>query len=54
VPENIQRTYSIPPFPQKIVPEKVQWEDVMAWMVEKHLLNSPLPYEDSVTGAFLP
>lgn len=54
VPENIQRTYSIPPFPRKRVPEKAQWEDVMAWMVEKHLLNSPLPYEGSVTEAFLP
>jgi NitT/TauT family transport system substrate-binding protein len=52
VPENIQRTYSIPPFPRKKVPEKAQWEDVMAWMVEKHLLDSPLPYEDSVTEAF--
>jgi NitT/TauT family transport system substrate-binding protein len=54
VPEGIQQTYSIPPFPRKKVPEKAQWEDVMAWMVEKHLLDSPLPYEDSVTGAFLP
>jgi NitT/TauT family transport system substrate-binding protein len=53
VPENIQRTYPIPPFPLKKVPEKAEWEDVMAWMVEKHLLDSPLPYEDSVTGAFL-
>jgi len=54
VPPNVREDFVIPPMPRKMLPTKAQWDDVMAWMVEKELLVSPLVYEESVTGAFLP
>jgi NitT/TauT family transport system substrate-binding protein len=53
VPENIRKTYRIPPYPRNGVPDREQWEDVLKWMQEKRLLDSPVSYEDSVTAAFL-
>jgi len=54
VPKNVQEGYPVPYYPRKEVPGAEQWSDVMKWMVEKGLLDSPLPYKDSVTTAFLP
>jgi NitT/TauT family transport system substrate-binding protein len=54
IPNNIQNTYKIPPYPRRQVPSAGQWEDVMRWMVDKGLLAEPLPYGDSITSAFLP
>jgi NitT/TauT family transport system substrate-binding protein len=54
VPRNVQEGYPVPFYPRKEVPGVEQWADVMKWMVEKGLLDSPLPYKDSVTTAFLP
>jgi len=54
VPQNVQDTYRIPPFPRSQVPEASQWADVMEWMVAQGLLKAPLPYGDSVTTAYLP
>lgn len=54
VPKNIQQTYKIPPYPRHEVPDPGQWTDVINWMMAKGLLNSPLPYEESVITDFLP
>ena len=54
VPKNIQQTYKIPPYPRREVPTAGQWSDVMDWMMNKGLLKSALPYEDSITAEFLP
>jgi len=53
VPKNVHSSFSIPPYPRKVVPSRQQWDDVMVWMVEKKLLSSPLVYEDSITSEFL-
>ncbi|NOR40930.1 MAG: hypothetical protein GQ537_06955 [Gammaproteobacteria bacterium] len=53
VPKNVQTDFRIPPMPRKSLPTRAQWDDVMAWMVEKNLLAKPLAYEDSVTSEFL-
>jgi NitT/TauT family transport system substrate-binding protein len=53
VPKNVQKDYRVPPMPRKVLPTKAQWDDVMAWMLEKNLLVQPLTYEDSVTSEFL-
>ncbi|GAB6193586.1 MetQ/NlpA family ABC transporter substrate-binding protein [Desulfocastanea catecholica] len=53
VPKNVQEEFRVPPMPRKEVPTKAQWDDVMAWMVEKKLLVKPLAYADSVTSEFL-
>jgi NitT/TauT family transport system substrate-binding protein len=54
VPKNVQEGYPVPYYPRKEVPGADQWADVMTWMVGKGLLTAPLPYEESVTRAFLP
>ena len=54
VPQNIQQTYEIPPYPRREVPDAGQWADVMDWMTAKGLLKSVLSYEDSITSEFLP
>lgn len=53
VPKNIQSDFRIPPMPRQEVPSKAQWDDVMAWMLEKKILTTPLAYESSVTSEFL-
>jgi NitT/TauT family transport system substrate-binding protein len=54
VPKNIQQSYRIPLFPLGEIPSAEQWADVMDWMVSKGLLETPGPYEDSITDDFLP
>lgn len=54
VPKNIQGEFTIPPMPIKALPTKAQWDDVMAWMVDRKLLTAPLAYEESVSSDFLP
>jgi NitT/TauT family transport system substrate-binding protein len=53
VPKNVQDDFNIPPYPRKALPTREQWDDVMAWMVEKKLVEKALKYEDSVTADFL-
>jgi len=54
VPKDIAAAYPIPQMPRHAVPEKKQWDEVMAWMVKTKLLDHPPRYEDAVTDAFLP
>ncbi len=53
VPKNVRKTYHAPPMPRKVLPTKAQWDDVMAWMLDKKLLVKPLAYQKSVTPDFL-
>lgn len=53
VPENIRRSYRIPPYPLNGVPDREQWKDVIQWMEERKLLVKPVSYEESVTTGFL-
>jgi NitT/TauT family transport system substrate-binding protein len=54
VPESVQETYVIPPFPVRAVPTEAQWDDVIAWLLDKGLLDEALPYADSINPDFLP
>ena len=54
VPQNIQNSYKIPPYPLHQVPNVEQWADVMSWMQAKALLDSGLSYNESVTTDYLP
>jgi NitT/TauT family transport system substrate-binding protein len=54
VPKNIGADVAIPPFPRNSVPSAAQWADVLDWMTGKGLIDGPVSYEKSVTGAFLP
>jgi NitT/TauT family transport system substrate-binding protein len=54
VPAPLIGTYQVNPFPTAGVPDRAQWEDALAWMREKGLINVDVSYESSVTDAFLP
>ncbi len=52
VPDNVRGTFRMPPFPKGDLPSSAEWEDVMRWMVEKGLLDRPLPYDEIVLATF--
>ena len=54
IPRNIAATFSIPPFPYGDVPTREQWDDIVAWLLEKKLIDSASPYGKSITDDFLP
>jgi NitT/TauT family transport system substrate-binding protein len=52
VPESIQGTYQMPPFPEGEVPSQAEWQDVVDWLLEKGLVDQSISYEDSITTDF--
>ncbi|MGC8879754.1 MAG: ABC transporter substrate-binding protein, partial [Anaerolineae bacterium] len=52
VPDNVRGTFRMPPFPKAALPSPAEWEDVTRWMVEKGLLDHPLPYAETVLTSF--
>jgi NitT/TauT family transport system substrate-binding protein len=52
VPESIQGTYQMPPFPEGEVPSQAEWQDVVDWLLEKDLIDQSIGYEDSITTDF--
>lgn len=54
VPESIQNTYRMPPFPERGVPSEGEVADVTAWLKAKGLVSRDIPYTDIVDTSFLP
>lgn len=54
VPEALQADYPVPPFQAGAVPSEAQWQDVIAWMKDRGLIDKDLPYAESITGEYLP
>lgn len=54
IPENLQETYEVPPFLEASVLSEEQVQAVMDWMVERDLIEQALPYDQVMTGDFLP
>ncbi len=54
VPESIQNSYRMPPFPEKGVPSESEVADVTAWLKAKGLVGRDIPYADMVDSSFLP
>ncbi len=52
VPESIQGSYQMPPFPEGEVPSQTEWQDVVDWLLEKGLIDQSVAYEDSVLTDF--
>lgn len=53
VPESIQGTFTMPPFPRKDITSEAQWSDVVKWLQEKGLIHRVIPYDDAVDTSFL-
>jgi hypothetical protein len=54
VPESIQGTFQMPPFPEASVPTPEQLADVVRWSLAKGLIQNDIPYERMVDASFLP
>ncbi len=54
VPQSIQQTYKMPPFPERGVPSEEEVADVTAWLKAKGLVSRDIPYTDMVDASFLP
>ena len=54
VPAPLIGSYQIPPFPAPSVPSEEQWQDALAWSIEKGLVENDVPYSSSVSDAYLP
>jgi NitT/TauT family transport system substrate-binding protein len=54
VPESIQGSFKMPPFPEASVPSPDQVSDVIGWAIEKGLVESPIAYDQMVDASFLP
>jgi NitT/TauT family transport system substrate-binding protein len=54
VPESVQDTYVIPPFPMMEITSEAVWDDVNAWLLDLGIIEEPAAYADSVDPSFLP
>lgn len=54
VPQAIQNSYKMPPFPGRGVPSEKEVADVTSWLKEKGLISRDSPYTDMVDTSFLP
>jgi NitT/TauT family transport system substrate-binding protein len=48
VPEGIRGSFQMPTFAQPGVPTQSEWQDVVAWMLEKKLIDREIPYDSTV------
>ncbi len=54
VPESVQGTFRMPPFPEASVPSPAQLADVVSWALDKGLVEKDVPYERMVDDSYLP
>ena len=54
VPESIQGTFQMPPFPEASVPTPEQLADVVSWSLQNGLIAEDVPYERMVDSSYLP
>ncbi len=48
VPESVQETYIIPPFPLNEITTEAEWEDAAAWLLAEELIEGAPPYDVGV------
>ncbi len=54
VPDSLRTTLRVPVFAKAQLPTQEDLSDVMKWMVEKKLLDKPIPYDKMVAQGLLP
>lgn len=54
VPESIQGTFEMPPFPEAGAPSPEQLADVLEWAIGKGIVEVEVPYDWMVDDSFLP
>jgi len=54
LPPPLIGNYQVNPFPAASVPSQAQWDDAVAWAIEKGLIEHSVDYQNAVTSAYLP
>lgn len=54
VPEVVQETYEVPPFPRGLITSEAVWDDYIAWLLDLAIIEDAPNYADSINGAFVP
>lgn len=54
IPEPLRASYSVPPYRPASVLSEEQVQSVMDWMVQRGMIEEPLPYDQVVDGSYLP
>lgn len=54
VPESIQGTYSMPPFPTGSITSEAEMADVVQWARDKGKITADIPYQDLVDPSYMP
>lgn len=54
LPQPLAATFKVPQYVTAGVPSKAQYDDALAWAKQKGYVTTDLPYDSSVTPAFLP
>lgn len=54
VPESIQGSYQMPPFPEASVPTAEQLADVVGWALDRGMIKEDIPYARMVDDSYLP
>jgi NitT/TauT family transport system substrate-binding protein len=54
VPVPLLGSYVVPAFPTSGITSEAEWNDALAWAIEKGLLNVSISYSESVNDTFLP
>lgn len=54
VPESIQDTYVIPPFPRGQITTEAVWDDYIAWLLDREIIEDAPAYSDSINPALMP
>jgi NitT/TauT family transport system substrate-binding protein len=53
VPDTVQETYVLPPFPVNEITQELAWDDAMQWMLDQQIFKQAPSYEDSVNNTFI-
>jgi len=54
IPAALAATFEVPDFVLTGVPNETQWNDVLAWVKDKGLVEKDVSYHESVTDSYLP
>jgi NitT/TauT family transport system substrate-binding protein len=53
VPDSVKDTYALPPFPTYEITHEDAWADVVAWLIERGIVESTADYAGAVNPTFL-
>jgi hypothetical protein len=53
IPEALQKTFAVPPFPKLTRPNPEQWKSIHDWLRQKKIIRNDITYEQIVDDGYL-